>query len=44
MVGSVAFYHEEHIRNILAKDGWNLVKVLQHPIHDLVTYHNQKFI
>lgn len=44
MVGSLAFYHEEHIRNILAKDGWNLVKVLQHPIHDLVTYHNQKFI
>jgi N-acetylglucosamine kinase-like BadF-type ATPase len=42
MVGSVAFYHEERIRKILAKNGWDLVKVLQHPIHDLVAFHNQK--
>lgn len=39
MVGSVAYHHQVRIGEILAKDGWELVKVVQHPIHDLVSYH-----
>ena len=39
MVGSVAYYHKEQISRILARDGWDLVKVLQHPIQELVAYH-----
>lgn len=39
MVGSVAYHHKERIRQVLAKDGWDLVKVLQHPIQELVEYH-----
>ena len=39
MVGSVAYYNKERISRILARDGWDLVKVLHHPIQELVAYH-----
>lgn len=44
MVGSVAYFHQDRIRKCLSKYGWDLVKVIQHPIQELVGFHQNKMV
>ena len=42
LVGSIAYYFQNEIENVLARYNWKIKTIIQNPIHKLAQYHSEQ--